>query len=79
MKIEIVEEILIIIGMSKVNTPVRTLSCMDIHSPMALALVMEEEWIKSCFCTQKERYWKSIHAFQQEYAKSKDPERFLTS
>ena len=53
------EEILTIIGMSKVNA-VRTLSCMEIHSPMALALVMEEEWMRNCPCTQKERYWKSV-------------------
>ena len=64
--------------MSKVNAT-RTLRCMNIHSPMALALVTEEEWMTSCPCTQKERYWKSVYAFQQEYAKSKEPQRFLTS
>ena len=37
-KFEMAEEILNIIGMSKVNA-VRTLRCMDIHSPMALALI----------------------------------------
>ena len=68
-------KILTIIRMSKANA-VRMLSCMAIHSPMVLVLVMEEEWMKSCPCTQKERYWKSIYAFQQEYGKSKDPEIF---
>ena len=78
MKIKMVEEILNIIGMSKVNA-VRTLRCMDIHSPMALALIAEEEWMNSCPCTQKESYWKSVYAFQQKYAKSKDSEGFLMS
>ena len=72
------EEILIIIRMSKTNA-VRTLSCMEIHSPMALALVTEEEWMRSCPCTQKKRYWKSVYAFQQEYGKSKNPESFIAS
>ena len=74
-KYENVKEILNIISMSKVNAE-RILRSMDINNPMALVLVMEEEWMKSCPCTQKERYWKSVYAFQQEYAKLKEPESF---
>ena len=35
--------------------------------------------MRSCPCTQMERYWKSVYAFQQEYAKSKELQSFLTS